>query len=580
MAQGNDPVAASSSNELPPTLTELLAPSSSKAPLPINTSTQSYLAHLTALPLSALLAEPARLSSEHKLLTADLTQLCHSQYTTFLSLHSASQSLDTSFSALSTSLDALLTTAIPALESQSKAFVAETREIQKDRRRASLVLEHQDKLLDILELPHLLMTCVQNGYYAEALDLAAHAAHLSKSHPTIPLLRSIDASAQAYVQSMMHHLLQQLRSPAKLPVLFKTISLLRRMEVLDEEELAVAFLHGRATYLEAQFSTVAGDERERLADPARWVRKWVEVFREGVYDVVTQYSTIFLPTSATASASTSPEISRSLRSHLTTFTHSFLAMLVSSLRNTLPLLPISDFSSLASLLTQLSYCGSSFSRIGLDFRGLLSPIFEDTVLNIISGSFEEAAASLQKSIGAARKARRRPSEWLIASDMVNEPPLPAPAPTRTGSLSLHTPPAHLTSYPPLAIFLNSILQSLNALRLLAPASLLPKLLAALDSSLLSMSTALLSYSLAAFKENRLSNGEESVRVVERRAVEAIAHVVWVQDGGLVTYLRTALGTGVYGVKGPELEGMMGKDGAKSDWKEKLSALDIEHKSWD
>jgi len=145
-----------------------------------------------------------------------------------------------------------------------------------------------------------------------------------------------------------------------------------------------------------------------------------------------------------------------------------LSRLLDALRAALPRLP--DAPALTALLTQLTYCATSFARLGFDFRTLLPPLFEDAVRARVSSEFARAAEEFGgtpqtgwAAVGAPRKDSRGGAAVTVGV--------------------LHMPPQGLAVYPPVAEFVNALLAALNGLRLLAPVALLGDLTNALDASL-------------------------------------------------------------------------------------------------
>ena len=547
---------------------------------------QSYLSNITDFSLQELLSEPTVLQTQSHHLTSSLTTLTHTSYPTFLSLHNTTNALTSSLTSLSSSLDSLLTTSLPALEDAAAGWKDRTETVLNDRSKARVVLEQHEKIRDLLDIPILIDTCVRNGYFAEALSLASHAKTLagnasssSKSPPLI--LSSVLSEVQHSIMQMLLSLIATLYEPnRKLPALWKAINFLRKMDVFgpsNEEQIALAFLVGRESCLKVTLEACGSDifrltqhndldDREK-EDLARYLKRYIDLWREGVYDIITQYSTIFLEKPSGSSTSQQSSIKpivdsdqpaglkmKQLHTLITSYASRTLTTHLLPLVS--PCLPLLSLPLLPSLLTQLTYCSTAFARVGLDFRGILSLLFSHAVTEVMSHELRTAGDKFTSKFQALKDKRfpLEPSKWLVTQAAVSSPPVPnspssTMSPSITGSAP-HIPPHIITSYPPLAEHTNSLLGILNNLRLLAPTNILHTLVRVLDDDILAKGgEAIIKYVKAVFSEN-MSKGS----IIEQGAevdVHEMEHTVAMSTGHIyfsvfVPFIRRALVEGVYG----------------------------------
>ncbi|CAG8717866.1 18643_t:CDS:1 [Racocetra persica] len=456
---------------------------------------KDYLNRLTSLSLESLKHEPMLVDDEQSKIQKELAELSFREYKSCIHANACSTEINSSLDNLNLHLSTLTST-IPLLENSCTSFLQQTNQIIQQRGKINTILECHDNLLEILDIPQLIDTCVRNGLYSEAMDLSAHVARLVSRYSTIPLIQHIERDVKQTMQLMLSKLITLLSQPIKLPSCLKVIGYLRRMEAFDEAELRLVFLLSRDAYLRSLICTIDNEKK----DPVYYLKKYIDIFRENFFDIVTQYRSIFSDEGG-ALASTplysslmmpptpsSPWISSSSLSDINTnslgrrtmtaataisdYTIHILGQLTSVLAEFTPL--ISDTSSLSSILTQLMYCGMSLGRVGVDFRHLVTGYFETAVDRIIRKMITDGTQEFCDDLKQAIKNVDLPSSWMIGDKKSSNlsdlrPSLVSSSSTPT--TSSFTPLIILLDYPPLAYLTNAYLAAFNSLRLVAPLSL-------------------------------------------------------------------------------------------------------------
>ncbi|KAF7728533.1 hypothetical protein EC973_005937 [Apophysomyces ossiformis] len=424
--------------------------------------TRDYLARLTSLPLDQLVREPVDLRAEQIKMRHDAQQLAFQDYPAFIHAQSCRTQVDETLDSLGGHLDQFIS-AIPSLQEACQTFVTEAKAIANERNKITRVLEHQNVLVDLLEIPQLMETCVWNGYYSEAMDLASHVRLLSMRYP-LPVIRSIQQQVQSSSDLMLAQLISHLRQPIKLANTMSVVGYLRRMDAFESEtELQILFLRCRHDFLEQRIGRTASEYK----DGADYLKRYIDGMREQMFEITTQYMSVF--------SSDKGEPTVLLSEYMVHLIKSMKATLVDHLRQ------IKDTSALASLLTQLQYCGMSLSRVGLDFRHLFVNAFEEALRPLILQRIDQATAEFVRTLADETNA------WMSTAKL-NITPQEDEAKRQP-----HQPPMLLVDYLPLAVFTNGILSCLNALRVLPAISLFEPIQNHLDACFMEIGNAIRQY---------------------------------------------------------------------------------------
>ncbi|XP_028931720.1 conserved oligomeric Golgi complex subunit 8 isoform X2 [Ornithorhynchus anatinus] len=451
-------------------------------------SVAGYLRELSGWGLERLGREPERLAEEREQLGRRTRALACTNYKTFIRGADCTNRIHRLFAHVEASLGRILLR-LPAFQRACRNFVKDAEEIGSSRRMNNLTLNRHTEILEILEIPQLMDTCVRNGYYEEALELAAYVRRLERKYSAIPVIQGIVNEVRQSTQLMLSQLIQQLRTSIQLPACLRVIGYLRRMDVFTEAELRIKFLQARDAWLRAILTAVPGD------DPYFHITKTIEACRVHLFDVITQYRAIFSDEDPLAppAAGQRPVNERAIfHGWVLQKVSQFLRALEDDLRRGVG-------GRLDSLLGQCMYFGLSFSRVGADFRGQLAPVFQRVALGAFGKAVDEAVEKFRDEMN---------SYTLISAPSVPGGGVPpGPPGTQPGTLQ---PPMVLLDFPPLACFLNNILLSFNDLRLCCPVALAQDVTVSLEDALVKVTKIILAFHRA--EEAAFSSREQELFV--------------------------------------------------------------------
>lgn len=141
--------------------------------------------------LDQIKKEESRLSEETKAIVEQTQDLAITNYKTFIQTSECSRKIFKEFKETEKKVDSLIGK-LPDLSAKCEKFITTSSEINTSRRLNSLTLRRNAQLLEILELPQLMDTCICEGKYEEALELAAHVQRMGAKHGDIPVVNVIN----------------------------------------------------------------------------------------------------------------------------------------------------------------------------------------------------------------------------------------------------------------------------------------------------------------------------------------------------------------------------------------------------
>lgn len=194
--------------------------------------------------------------------------------------------------------------------------------------------------------------------------------------------------------------------------------------------------------------------------------KAIEASRVNLFNIVTQYKATFAEDESSLDPSDTEEHRSIFHAWMNTKINDFLITLEADLDR-------SDVTSFDTILKQCMYFGLSFSRVGVDFRALLIPIF----VRAISKQFNATISKVTKQFETNMENYTFINKMSI--NVLN-------AIGRTNSTN-NSPPETLLSFQPLAVYCNEISRILNDLRNCAPISLVNEVSSRIQGSLLIVS---------------------------------------------------------------------------------------------
>ncbi|GAB4821913.1 hypothetical protein N2152v2_008959 [Parachlorella kessleri] len=448
----------------------------------------AYFSELLSYSLERLSKEPELLRADQEHIRRQIEDTTVEKYRAFLTTAQCLADLRQQLQAATGSLDALVKD-LPKLQAATEQFKQDAAAANAKRADNRLLYNTHSTLLELLEVPQLMDTCIRNGNYDEALDLRTFVHKMSVMHGDLPVVQRLVADVGEVSASMLEQLLQRLQASIQLPECLRVIGYLRRLAAFTEQDLRLQFLQRRERWIADLVADLDDHNAYEL------MKRLTDVYRLHLFDVVMQYRAIFSDDGGGQDA----------RSRdggiLYAWAERRVAKYLEAVRLHLP--RITEGGSLASVLDHAMYCSMSLGRVGLDFRPLLAPLFEECILSLFSQTVLNSTTTLHGLL-ETHKWIAMPASLAARRASSSTPGTPSSATVAAsgggdrgsggGELDPSAgPPYSLMEHTPLAVYANGLLSAFNELRHCAPLSLREAAAAVLEESLGQVATTLSHY---------------------------------------------------------------------------------------
>lgn len=246
----------------------------------------SYIRKLGGCEVEHLNKELVYLADEKASVLNQTRELAFSNYKTFIQTAECAREISCKFESTETQIACLLSK-LPEFSSECDQFNDLSSKIRTRRRLNTITLRLNAQLLQVLELPQLMDSCIRAGLYEDALRLATYVKRLERRHADIPVVLNVVLGVEKSWVCLMHQLLSHLRSDLQHPKCLKVVGYLRRMQLFSEPELRLKFLQARDSFLQSVLQDIpAQDANEHLS-------KVIELSRTHLFNIVSQYRAVF-----------------------------------------------------------------------------------------------------------------------------------------------------------------------------------------------------------------------------------------------------------------------------------------------
>ncbi|KAJ1966693.1 conserved oligomeric Golgi complex component [Dispira parvispora] len=189
------------------------------------TAAHDYLQHIAVLSLGTLRNEPTFLVAEQDDISQELVQLCLDESRVFQHAHHYLGEFEHVTKTMH-ARSAGVADSIPTVTNACQDFTKLAQEIGQQKRTTAAVQTYYDEIVDLLELPVIMRSCVKQGMYQQAIDLtmavrkwdttsgsdSVHSSDLGSSNvisdtPSVPSPRSSPTSRE--ILALLTHTIEE-----------------------------------------------------------------------------------------------------------------------------------------------------------------------------------------------------------------------------------------------------------------------------------------------------------------------------------------------------------------------------------